>query len=363
MSESHEYCVILAGGTGVRFWPLSREDRPKQFLVSERDGKSFLRYTYDRMRTVFEEDHIYISTQMRYRSLIFEQLPDIPEDHLILEPYGRNTAPAIAFAAYTLLSRDPQAVMVVTPCDHVISDGEAFSAVIRKALKCAEYSDALFTLGIVPTSPNTNFGYVQVEGAWSSGIPVKARTFTEKPSPELAQVFLDSGEFLWNSGIFIWSAQAILEEMDRCCPEITSLWKGWEKELGGIHATRFVERIYTDSPNISIDYAVLEKSDNLFVLPADFGWGDIGTWNSFYEYSPNKDESGNLVFVTGDKMLSDVSGDIVQTRDSRKLTVVKGLKDFLVVDTDDVLLICPREEQAIKDTLSMLKAPGFEEYK
>lgn len=363
MSEQHEYCVILAGGAGVRFWPLSREDRPKQFLLSGKSGDSFLIQTYRRMKAVFDEDHIYIATQRRYRGLVAEQLPDVPEDRLILEPYGRNTAPTIALAAHVLLSRDPEAVMVVTPSDHLISDTDVFAATIRRALRCAAFSDGLFTLGIVPTSPNTNYGYVQVDGPYSAGQPVKAKTFTEKPSPELAQVFLDSGEFLWNSGIFVWGAAAICAEMERCCPDISNLWQGWEKEFAGGRGTAFTERVYTDSPNISIDYAVLEKSDNLFVLPANFGWCDAGTWNSFYESRTDRDPEGNMVRTAGKSLLTELSGDIIRSTDPHKLVVVRGLSDFLVVDTDDVLLICPRDEQILNDTLSSLKAPGFEEYK
>lgn len=363
MSESHEYCVILAGGAGPHFWPLSREDRPKQFHVAELSKLSFLQQTYRRMLGIFDEDHIYISSLAKYKGLIAEQLPEVPEKRLILEPYGRNTGPTIAFAAYTLLAKDPKAVMVVTPCDQEISDEKVFGQTLRRALDYAAHGNVLLTLGIVPTSANTNFGYVQVQGDYTPGEPVKAKTFTEKPSEELAKVFVESGEFLWNSGIFIWKAAAIREEMHKCCPEITRLWKGWQKELGTEHESRFVEHVYTDSPNISIDYAVLEKSSNLFVLPANFGWSDVGNWNAFYESSSNKDENGNMVLVYGKSILKDNSGDIIYGAGTKKLLLVRGLENFVVVDTEDALLICPRDEKTLKETLSALKAPGYEQFK
>ena len=363
MSESHEYCVILAGGTGLNFWPLSREDRPKQFYNSDEGKPSFLQKTYSRMLEIFDKDHIYISSLTKFRDLIYEQLPDIAEDRLILEPYGRNTGPTIAFSTYTLLARDQDAVMAVIPCDQEIADTEIFARTMRQALDYVGKCNALLTLGIVPDRPDTNFGYVQVEGEYASGTPVKAKTFTEKPSEELAKVFVDSGEFLWNSGIFVWKAAAIREEMHECCPEITRLWKGWQKELGKNGEDIFVEKVYTDSPNISIDYAVLEKSRNLFVLPADFGWSDVGGWNAFYENSPGKDADGNLVSNPGKTILGGGKGNIVYGTSAKKLMLVSGLENFVVVDTEDALLIAPRDEKALKETLSALKNPDNEKFR
>lgn len=315
------------------------------------------------MLGIFDEEHIYISSQSKYKKLILEQLPEISEDRLILEPYGKNTGPTIAFVAHTLIDKDPDAVMVITPCDQEISDLELFAQTIRKGLDYASSNNALLTLGLVPTSPNTNFGYVQVAGPYKQGKPVKAKTFTEKPSSELAKVFVESGEFLWNSGIFIWKAKAILEEMNKCCPEITRLWKSWQKELGTVCANRLVEHVYTDSPNISIDYAVLEKSNNLYVLPSNFGWSDVGNWNAFYENYPDKDEKGNMSLVFGKSILEDNTNSIIYGANPKKLLVVRGLENYMVVDTEDALLICPREDQLLKDTLSSLKSPRYEEYK
>lgn len=315
------------------------------------------------MLGIFDKERIYISSQSKYKDLILEQLPEISEDCLILEPYGRNTGPTIAFATYTLLAKDPDAVMVITPCDQEIDDLELFAQTIRKGLDYAVSNNALLTLGLVPTCPNTNFGYVQVAGPYTQGEPVKAKTFTEKPSAELAKVFVESGEFLWNSGIFIWKAAAIREEMHKCCPEITRLWKGWQKELVTVCASRFVEHVYADSPNISIDYAVLEKSNNLYVLPSNFGWGDVGNWNAFYENYPNKDEDGNMSLIFGKSILEENTNNIIYGANPKKLYVVRGLENYMVVDTEDALLVCPREEQLLKDTLSALKFPEYKEFK
>ena len=362
----HNYCIILAGGAGPQFWPLSRQEKPKQFQPVVPGGVSFLQQTYCRARAIFPEERIFIVSLARFRGILFEQFPDIAEDHLLLEPFGRGTATSIAFAACPLLSRDPEAVMVVAPCDHIIEDGDGCANAIRLAMDCATGTGALLTLGIVPSSPNTGFGYVQVDGgreAYSEGKPVKAKTFTEKPSAELAKAFVDSGEFLWNSGIFVWKASAILKEMEECCPSITRLWAGWEKALGGVNENRFVEKVYSDSPNISIDYAVLEKSSRLFVLPSNFGWSDVGSFSSYYEYTPDKDGDGNLTKgVNGKLFRKDVSGSIICSFSPRKLVALRGLENFLVIDTDDVLLVSPRNEKILQDTVRELNTPEFEEY-
>ena len=360
------YCVILAGGSSSSFWPICREDRPKELVRSANTGKSFLMRTYNRMLGLFPAENIYIATPYSWKELILEQLSQVDEKQLILEPYSRNTAPAIAFSTYRILAKDPDAVIVTVPTDQQIGNTEAFGESIAKAIDYASKYDVLLALGIVPASPDTHFGYVQVEGgrgAYKAGVPIKARTFTEKPSAELAKVFIESGEFLWNSGIFVWKASKIREEMHECCPEITMLWDGWQNYMGTAEESRFVERVYTDSPNVSIDYAVLEKSEKLWVLPSIFDWGDVGDFNSLYESYPNKDQNGNLVSIAGKSLLKDVDSSILWSNRPRKLTVVRGLKDFLVIDTDDVLYICPRNEKIQQDTQSELADPDFDEYR
>ncbi len=362
----HEYCVILAGGTGLRFWPLSREDCPKQFVVTGRSALSSLQKTYRRMMDIFPVSNIYIASLERFRGIILQQLPLLPEGQLLLEPYGRGTAPVTAYAAYKLLARDPAAVMAVVPSDQEIEDPDLFENSIREAIRHTSERNSLVTIGVIPDAPNCNYGYVQVEGganAYAGGELLKAKTFTEKPSQELARVFVESGEFLWNSGIFVWTAEAIISEMDKCCPEITRLWNGWQDAVGTPDESAFVLHAYADSPNISIDYAVLEKSDNLWVLPAKFAWSDVGTWSSFYEHNPYKDEKKNMVRIRGKHLLKDISGNILISNNPRKLIVIRGLKDCAVIDTDDVLMICPLNEDSLKDTMSELISSDFDEFR
>ena len=257
--------------------------------------------------------------------------------------------------------------MVIAPSDHVIEEEPVFADTVRKALDYAANDEILLTLGIIPTSPNCNFGYVQVEGgreSYSRCELVKAKTFTEKPSEELAKVFVDSGEFLWNSGIFVWKASAIRDEMHRCCPEITNLWKGWQKSLGTPRELRFIERVFSDSPHTSIDYAVLEKSHALWVLPSSFKWNDVDSFAGYYDFTSYKDASGNATaFVAGKLFLKEAEGNVIHENRSGKLLALRGLKDFVVIDTDDVLLIAPRDEKLLQDTFRELNGPEYQEYR
>ena len=363
---SHNYCVILAGGIGSRFWPISRESNPKQFLNMTSSGKSYIRLAYERMARTIPEDNIYVVSLGRYRDKVLEQLPELSEDRLLLEPYSRNTAPSIAFAAYSLLSKDPEAVMVVTPADHIIPDHDIFDKTLSNALEAAAEEDALYTIGVVPTRPDSQFGYIQVAGgsaAVAAGTKAKAKTFTEKPDAELAKVFVESGEFLWNTGIFIWKASVIKAEMEKHAPEITRLWNGWETSLYGPDRAGFLEKTYADSPRISIDYAVMEKSDKVWIFPGRFSWADIGNWESLYSYLSGRDSDGNASHISGMGLLKEDKNNIFYTSDSGKLTIIRGLENFVVVDTDDVLMICPRDERQLKDTLSEIAMPEYQKYK
>ena len=363
MPNNHAYCIIMAGGIGSRFWPISRAGLPKQFLDFSIQGRSFLRRTYDRMKAVIPEENILVVTLERYREQVASQLPELPEENLLLEPYNRNTAPCIAFATYAILQRDPAAVTVVTPSDHAIARHEVFNRTLLDAIAYAEGSDALITLGVVPTRPDSNFGYIQMAGHPEPGSPVKVKTFTEKPDAERARVVIETKEFLWNSGIFVWRAAAIQAALDRYAPEISRLWDGWQEILGSEGQRTFLERIYTDMPRISIDYAVMEKTDNAWVYPAEFRWADIGNWESLYEYLAYHDDQGNALNRTSRRLLKDCADNIVYSTRDDKLLALRGMENFIVIDTEDVLMICPRDEEKLKDFLLQLAMPEYEEYR
>lgn len=359
----HRYCVILAGGIGTRFWPLSREYKPKQFLRAWNQEKSFIRYTFERMARNVNVENIYVATLVQYKALVQEHIPELPEENIILEPYGKNTGPTIAYSALILQEKDPEAVIVAVPADHDISDNSMFDSNIRRALDYAAENDILLTLGILPTRPDTNFGYVQVTGGPDSylpGDPVKAKTFTEKPDAELAKVFLDSGEFLWNSGIFFWKASVVLAEMRKCCPELMNLWQDWDSSTD---RHTLVERAYSDSTRISIDYALMEKSDIVWVLPAKFVWSDIGSWSTLYEAVLEESDETNAISIDGKSILKEVSGSVIASVGADKLTVVSGLKDFMVIDTGQILLVCPRDDHKLQEILSELALPEYSEFK
>lgn len=365
MDNKNCYCVIMSGGSGTRFWPLSRTDRPKQFLDVADTGKTFIRQTYERFLKTVPQENILIVTAEKYRNLVMEQIPELPKENLLLEPYTRNTAPCIAYATYTLLKRDPFAKVVVTPSDHIIDDEDLFAETISKAFGYVGDNDILMTLGVVPTRPDTNYGYVQAQGGKKSiqkNEPVRAKTFTEKPDQALAEVFLGTGEFLWNAGIFIWQARTIMKEMEKHLPEMASLFRGWEGALGTDMEADFVAHAYTECPNVSIDYGVMEKTDLAWVLPVKFGWQDIGTWESLYNFLPDKDPEGNTFNV--DKVIAEDSrSTMVVSTQKDKMIAIKGLEDFMIIDTDDALVICPKDDRKFKEFISGIAMPEFEKYR
>jgi mannose-1-phosphate guanylyltransferase len=359
------YAVIMAGGVGSRFWPVSRNEMPKQFLDILGVGKTFLQITVDRFAKIVPRKNILIVTAAKYKDLIAQQLPDIAPENVLYEPYKRNTAPCIAYATYKLISREPDATVVVSPSDHFIADEGMFIDTVSAVLKYAAKNDQLFTIGIKPTSPNVNYGYIQANkkrGFEFEGHKAYAvKTFTEKPDAELAKVFIDSGEFLWNSGIFIWNLKTIKSELENCLPKVASMFAGGD----GIYYTdkepAFINKVYEDSTSISIDYGVMEKTKKAHVFEGLFGWSDLGTWQSLYELAPHKDKDRNAVRAA-QSMMTGVKGTIVYEADSKKLVVVKGLNNYMVVDTGDALMICPRDDAAVKEILVNLAVKDKESY-
>ena len=364
----------MAGGVGSRFWPFSREDRPKQFLDFFGTGKSLLQMTVDRFRPLIPIENVFIVTNVAYKGQILEQVPDLDEKQILCEPARRNTAPCIAYATahiralclkragLTAKNQDwtrpeMQANIVVAASDHLILEEDKFRQTIQKAFDFVSKNKVIATLGMSPTRPETGYGYIQfindkldefkVEGLKlkEDGIfPVK--TFTEKPNLEMAKVFLESGDFLWNSGIFIWNLQTISEAFRYLLPEVADRFREGELLMGTEKEEAFIEEIFPKCPNISIDYGIMEKADNVFVLPSSFGWSDLGTWGSLYELS--KKDSGENVSLHSEALFYESTGNIV-TLESGKLAVVQGLEDSIVAEQGNVLLICKKsEEQRIK---------------
>jgi mannose-1-phosphate guanylyltransferase len=337
------YGVIMAGGIGSRFWPKSRNARPKQFLDVLGVGRSFLQQTFDRLAAVIPREHIFIVTGSQYVPLVRAQLPDLSPDRLIAEPVRRNTAPCIAYATWKIRAANPAATVLVTPSDHLVLNEPEFLRVAQQAMTFASSGDVLVTIGIKPTRPETGYGYIQMTrpaAPAGEGQPWPVKTFTEKPSLELAKVFVESGEFFWNSGIFAWSVAAIQQALQQQLPEVSDLFRSGAGVYNTPGEEAFIQQIYTVCHSVSIDYGVMEKAGNVYALPGDFGWSDLGTWESLY-LQRTKDVHGNVVDAA-QATLHGSTGSLVSVSSARKLVVVEGLHDYLVVDTDDVLLVCPR---------------------
>ena len=363
--NEHQYCVIMAGGKGARFWPISRKMMPKQFLTFSPKGKTFLRMTYERFLGIVPRENIIVVSVTRYRDEVKRQIPELSDENLLLEPHSRNTAPCIAFATAEILRRDPQGVFVVTPSDLLIFDQDAFREAIEKSFAYASENESLIALGVVPSRPDTNFGYIQAVGgtaAVKSGKIAGIKAFTEKPDAELAEVFVKSGEFLWNAGIFIWQAKVIKEEMEKYCPEIIGNYDGWDKVRGTAEEADFLESRYSACKRDSIDYTVMERTDRACVCPVKFTWDDIGNWDTLYKYIEEKDEDGNAISVDS-TLLRDTSDCIIYSNGKRKLVAVSGLEHYAVIDTGDVLMICPRDDKHLKEITSNIGLPDYEEFR
>ncbi len=357
------YCVIMAGGIGSRFWPMSRTDRPKQFLDVMGFGESLLQMTYHRFEKICPKDNIYIVTSELYRNIVIEQLDGIREDRILCEPARRNTAPCITYANFRILKDNPNANIIVAPSDHLILKEDIFLSIIQKALKVAKENDILITLGIRPSYPNTGYGYIQfdnTDGLKSDIEFKKVKLFTEKPNKEMAQMFIDSGDFLWNAGIFVWSLHSINKALNDLLPEIYNAFSQGKDLMGTDKEIEFINETYTSCQSISIDYGVMEKASNVYVMPSDFGWSDVGTWKALYEVR-GKDDNGNSTI--GKNVMTYSSTNNVITIDDNKLAVIQGLDDYIVVDSKNVLLICKKdEEQRVKQFLTDVEVQKGKEY-
>lgn len=354
-TDSHRYCVIMCGGVGSRFWPFSRTAMPKQFLDFFGTGSSLLQLTVERVLPLVPADNIILVTNEAYKPLVAEQLPDIPERNILLEPARRNTAPCVCWAAHHIYARDPQASIMTLPSDHLILKETAFRQAMTKGLGYVESHDALLTLGIKPTAPETGYGYIQ-QGVFCTDSPdvAKVKCFTEKPTLEMAKVLLASGDFLWNSGIFLWKASTILQAFATLAPDIAEVFEAGDKLYATPAETSFIAEAFPSSPSISVDYAIMEKAPNVYVMPVDLGWSDLGTWGALYEVSP-KNRDGNV--TQNCKLIArDCSGSVFAIKGD-KIVVASGLKDYIVAENGNALLIAPRsQEQEIRTMVNEVKS-------
>ena len=351
------FCVIMAGGTGTRFWPISRTTYPKQFIDILGVGKTLLQQTFDRFVKICPPENIYIVTSAEYEDLTLEQLPGIKKSQVLLEPARKNTAPCIAYANFTIQKINPNAKIIVAPSDHLILDEANFIEIINTSIDFVTDNDSLLTLGIKPSRPDTGYGYIQVNNdvpkIAASGIE-KVKTFTEKPNLELAKFFVESGEFYWNSGIFIWSLNAIQNAFELHLSDIFYSFNEKKDVFTTENEPTAISEIYSSCKNISIDYGVMEKATNVYVLGCDFGWSDLGTWTSLFEHTP---KATNNNAITSKNVLTYDTKDTIIKASDEKLVVVQGLSDYIVVDTDDALLICSKkEEQQIRHFVNDIKS-------
>ncbi|MBQ4803377.1 mannose-1-phosphate guanylyltransferase [Aquimarina sp. MMG015] len=356
--EKNYYAILMAGGVGSRFWPVSTTEFPKQFHDMLGTGETLIQRTFSRLSKIIPKENIFILTNERYNDLVLEQLPEAAQRQVVTEPAMRNTAPCILYAALKIQKENSDAVMVVAPSDHWIEDEDAFTQNLRQSFEACSKEDILMTLGIQPTFPNTGYGYIQ-HNEEADAIK-KVAQFTEKPNYETAKKFLDQGNYLWNAGIFIWSAKSIVNAFAKFQKEMTALFEKGIEVYNTSEESSFIEKNYPLAENISIDYAILEHAENVYVLPATFDWNDLGTWGSLYD-KLDKTDANNAV-VNARVLSEDSSGNMIRTSGD-KIVVVDGLEDYIIVDKEEVLLIYPKKkEQDIKQVLKKVKDTYGEKY-
>jgi len=353
------YAILMAGGVGSRFWPVSTQDFPKQFHDMLGTGDTLIQKTFNRLANLIPKENIFILTNERYNDLVFEQLPGVTKRQVVLEPAMRNTAPCILFASLKIQKENPDAVMIVAPSDHWIEDEKSFTSNVQEAFSFCEKNNALVTLGIKPTFPNTGYGYIEYDKTSAKAIK-EVNQFREKPDYETAKSFISQGNFLWNAGIFMWSVKAVVEAFRNNQPKLFELFENGIPVYNTDFEDDFVRDNYGKAENISVDYAIMEKSKNVYVLPATFDWNDLGTWGSLYD-KLDKDNNSNAV-VSARTLTEDASGNMIRTKND-KIVVVDGLQDYIIVDKDEVLLIFPKtKEQDIKKVLQKVKDTFGEQY-
>ncbi|MEM6316122.1 MAG: mannose-1-phosphate guanylyltransferase [Bacteroidota bacterium] len=348
-NPSNTYVAIMAGGIGSRFWPASREARPKQFLDIMGTGKSLIRQTFERFLRLCPASNIFIVTNGMYKDLVLEHLPELTDNQVLCEPSRNNTGPCVAYTAFKLHNLNPDANFIVAPSDHIILKEDAFVGYLQKALAYTASNNALVTLGIQPTRPDTGYGYINFS---ESDTDVhKVVQFKEKPNLATAKQYVTSGDYLWNAGIFVWKAANVLEQFKQHAPKIHEILSAGEPFYNTNGEQTFIDQAYPLTPSISVDFAIMEKSADVYTIPSEFGWSDLGTWNSLHVESP-KDDQQNA--VNGEVVLDDVSNSLIRMPKG-KLLVAKGLDDFIIVDEGDVLLIYPKsKEQEIKGVTKQL---------
>ncbi|QJD98170.1 mannose-1-phosphate guanylyltransferase [Mucilaginibacter robiniae] len=348
------YAIIMAGGIGSRFWPISRTSFPKQFIDILGTGKTLIQNTYDRFLKICPKENIYVVTNESYAELVKSQLPDMTDGQILTEPVMRNTAPCVAYGCFKIESMNPDAVIVVAPSDHLILDEAGFVKSIEQSLQTAQNNNCLITLGIKPSRPDTGYGYIQYTDEVIDGQFHKVKTFTEKPTLDIAKTFIQSGDFLWNAGIFVWSAKTIISNFGTHLPDMHEIFAEARSVYNTEDERNHINTAYQQCTNISIDYGIMEKAANVYVLPSEFGWSDLGTWASIYQLA-EKDYVGNAVIPAEKVIMYDSSNCMVNVPDE-KLVVLQGLHDYIVVESNNTLLICPRDqEQNVKQVVADVK--------
>lgn len=359
----NRYCVIMAGGIGSRFWPMSRNSHPKQFIDILGTGQTLIQQTFDRFKKICPAENILVVTNEDYKELVLDQLPEIPADNVLCEPARRNTAPCIAYANYKIREKDQNAIIVVAPSDHIILKEDLFANVVETAMDAAEKNDWLLTLGIEPGRPDTGYGYIQYNEdiTWDEDERIKkVKTFTEKPELEMAKSFLESGDFLWNSGIFIWSLSSIEKAFKKHLNDIDEIFKEGIGKYNTGKEIEYINHAYSICRNISIDFGLMEKAENVYVLASDFGWSDLGTWGSLYSnISKNKDQNA----IIGKNVLTYDTSNCIVNVPKDKLVVLQGLDEYIIVEDEGVLLICKmKDEQKIRQIVNDVKVNKGEKY-